>query len=42
LTPTLGTQTTVTIVVSWDDSVAQNTLNVGGVTNQAVTLETVL
>ncbi len=41
-TATVGTQTTVTIVVSWDDSVAQNTLNVGGLTTQSITLETVL
>ncbi len=41
-TATIGTQTTVTIVVSWDDSVAQNTLNVGGLTTQSITLETVL
>jgi len=41
-TATINAQTTVTIVVSWDDSVAQNTLNVGGVTTQAITLETVL
>ena len=41
-TVTAGTQTTVTIVVSWDDSVAQNTLNLGGLTTQAITLETVL
>jgi type IV pilus assembly protein PilV len=41
-TVTAGTQTTVTIVVSWDDSVAQNTLNLGGLTTQKITLETVL
>ncbi len=35
-------QTTVTIIVSWDDSVAQNTLNAGGLTTQSITLETVL
>jgi type IV pilus assembly protein PilV len=39
--PTL-LQTTVTIVVSWDDSVAQNTLNLGALTTQSITLETVL
>jgi type IV pilus assembly protein PilV len=39
---TVGTQTTVTIVVSWDDSVAQNTLNLGAATTQSITLETVL
>ena len=38
----VGGQTTVTIVVSWDDSVAQNTLNLGGLTTQKITLETVL
>jgi type IV pilus assembly protein PilV len=41
-TVTAGTQTTVTIVVTWDDSVAQNTLNLGGATTQTITLETVL
>jgi type IV pilus assembly protein PilV len=41
-TATVNTQTTVTIIVSWDDSVAQNTLNVGGATTQSITLETVL
>jgi type IV pilus assembly protein PilV len=41
-TVTAASQTTATIVVSWDDSVAQNTLNVGGVTTQSITLETVL
>ena len=38
-------QTTVTIIVSWDDSVGQTTLNVGApvATNtQSITLETVL
>jgi type IV pilus assembly protein PilV len=36
-------QTTVTIVVQWDDSVAQNTLNPGAAsTNQSITLESVL
>jgi len=35
-------QTTVTIIVSWNDSVAQNTLNLGGLTTQSITLETVL
>jgi type IV pilus assembly protein PilV len=41
-TATVAGQTTATIIVSWDDSVAQNTLNVGGVTTQSITLETVL
>jgi type IV pilus assembly protein PilV len=41
-TALVGGQTTVTIVVSWDDSVAQNTLNLGGLTTQTITLETVL
>jgi type IV pilus assembly protein PilV len=41
-TVTAGAQTTATIVVSWDDSVAQNTLNAGGATTQSITLETVL
>jgi type IV pilus assembly protein PilV len=41
-TVTAASQTTVTIVVSWDDSVAQNTLNVGSATTQSITLETVL
>jgi type IV pilus assembly protein PilV len=36
-------QTTITIVVQWDDSVAQNTLNPGAAaTNQSITLESVL
>jgi type IV pilus assembly protein PilV len=38
-------QTTVTIVVSWNDSVAQSTLNVGAppaANTQSITLETVL
>ena len=39
---TAGGQTTVTIIVSWDDSVAQNTLNLGAATTQSITLETVL
>jgi type IV pilus assembly protein PilV len=41
-TATVAGQTTVTIIVSWDDSVAQNTLNAGGLTTQSITLETVL
>jgi type IV pilus assembly protein PilV len=41
-TALVGGQTTVTIIVSWDDSVAQNTLNLGGATTQSITLETVL
>jgi type IV pilus assembly protein PilV len=41
-TATVGGQTTATIIVSWDDSVAQNTLNLGGATTQSITLETVL
>ena len=41
-TATVGGQTTATITVSWDDSVAQNTLNVGGATQQSIKLETVL
>jgi len=41
-TALVGGQTTVTIVVTWDDSVAQNTLNLGGVTTQTITLESVL
>jgi hypothetical protein len=38
-------QTTVTITVSWNDSVAQSTLNVGApaaANTQSITLETVL
>jgi type IV pilus assembly protein PilV len=35
-------QTTVTIVVQWDDSVAQNTLNPGAAATQSITLESVL
>lgn len=38
-------QTTVTIIVSWNDSVAQSTLNVGApaaANTQSITLETVL
>ena len=35
-------QTTITIVVQWDDSVAQNTLNLGAANTQSITLETVL
>jgi type IV pilus assembly protein PilV len=41
-TATIAGQTTVTIVVSWNDSVAQNTLNTGAATTQSITLETVL
>jgi type IV pilus assembly protein PilV len=41
-TATVAQQTTVTITVSWDDSVAQNTLNAGAPTVQSITLETVL
>lgn len=41
-TATVGGQTTATITVSWDDSVAQNTLNLGGLTTQSIILETVL
>lgn len=42
-TVTVGPQTQVTITVQWDDSVAQNTLNVGALNApQVVTLETVL
>ncbi len=39
---TVGGETTATIIVSWDDSVAQNTLNAGGLTTQSIKLETVL
>jgi type IV pilus assembly protein PilV len=36
-------QTTITIIVQWDDSVAQNTLNPGaGANTQSITLESVL
>ncbi len=43
VTTIVGPQTQVTIKVQWDDSVAQNTLNVGAVgTTQTITLETVL
>jgi type IV pilus assembly protein PilV len=35
-------QTTVTIIVSWDDSAAQATLNAGAPNTQSITLETVL
>jgi type IV pilus assembly protein PilV len=42
-TALVATQTTVTIVVSWDDTVAQSTINqVAGATTQNVTLETLL
>jgi type IV pilus assembly protein PilV len=41
-TATVAGQTTATIIVSWDDSVAQNTLNLGALTTQSITLETVL
>jgi len=39
---TVAGQTTVTITVSWDDSVAQNALNAGAATTQSVVLETIL
>lgn len=42
VTALVGGQTTVTVIVSWDDSVAQNTLNAGGLTTQSIKLETVL
>jgi type IV pilus assembly protein PilV len=35
-------QTTITIIVQWNDSVAQNTLNPGAATTQSITLESVL
>jgi type IV pilus assembly protein PilV len=35
-------RTTVTIIVSWNDSVAQSTLNAGAAATQSITLETVL
>jgi type IV pilus assembly protein PilV len=35
-------QTTVTIIVSWNDSVAQSTLSAGAANTQSITLETVL
>jgi type IV pilus assembly protein PilV len=44
-TATTNAQTTVTIIVSWDDSVAETTLNPGAApaaNTQAITLETVL
>jgi type IV pilus assembly protein PilV len=41
-TALVGGQTTITIIVQWDDSVAQNTLNSGAATTQSITLETVL
>jgi type IV pilus assembly protein PilV len=42
-TALIAGQTTITIVVQWDDSVAQNTLNPGAAsTTQAITLESVL
>jgi type IV pilus assembly protein PilV len=44
-TATVNTQTTVTIIVSWNDSVAQATLNPGAAAaanTQSITLETVL
>jgi type IV pilus assembly protein PilV len=41
-TPTpLGAQTQVTITVSWNDSVAQNSLNNGGAIIQSIVLESV-
>jgi type IV pilus assembly protein PilV len=39
---TVGGQTTATIIVSWDDSAAQTTLNPLAATTQQVALETVL
>ncbi len=39
---TAASQTTATITVSWDDSVAQNTLNAGAPAQQSIVLETVL
>jgi type IV pilus assembly protein PilV len=43
VTDPLTTQTTVTIVVSWNDSVAQTTLNAGSpAIIQSITLETIL
>jgi type IV pilus assembly protein PilV len=43
VTATAAGQTTVTIDVRWDDSVAEETLNPGAATNtQTITLETVL
>jgi type IV pilus assembly protein PilV len=44
-TALVNSQTTVTIVVSWDDSVAETTLNPGALpaaNTQSITLETVL
>jgi type IV pilus assembly protein PilV len=41
-TATVAGQTTATITVSWDDSAAQKTLNVGSATTQSIVLETVL
>jgi type IV pilus assembly protein PilV len=44
-TATINAQTTVTIIVSWDDSVAETTLNPGAApaaNTQTITLETVL
>ena len=42
-TATVGTQTTVTIQVFWDDTVAQSTFKAAaGTDTQAITLETVL
>jgi type IV pilus assembly protein PilV len=41
-TTLVAPQTTVTIIVTWDDSVAQGTLNAGGANQQNVTLETLL
>jgi type IV pilus assembly protein PilV len=42
VTATVAGQTTATITVSWDDSAAQKTLNVGSATTQSIILETVL
>ena len=42
-TATVGTQTTVTIQVFWDDTVAQSTFKAAaGTDTQSITLETVL
>jgi type IV pilus assembly protein PilV len=41
-TALVGGQTMITIVVQWDDSVAQNTLNLGATATQSITLESLL
>jgi type IV pilus assembly protein PilV len=41
-TTSAGGQTTITIIVSWNDSVAEESLNLGAANTQSITLESVL